>query len=420
MSRPLKWLVTVVVIAGAAALLIWLFLQQRGEMAKEQESERPIKVPPRVARVGGETVVTLDRDTQARIGLQTETLAAATLPPELAAYGTLIEDPSRSFVLRAPVAGTLRPAGGRGWPALGEDIDGGAIVAALEPRFTPVEQVDLSSRLAAARADVAAATASVSAARASYDRTKILNAENKNASDRALQEADARLRGEEARLAAARQTVQLIQSSLSSPSGSAGARPLRVERAGQVVEILAQPGEAVESGQPILRLAGFDRLLARVDVPAGSAVPGPVSGARIVPFGREDRPLDGERVALAAAVDPKFQGQSFLFAVSASGLSLRPGAAVTAYLRLPGEPQHGVFLPPSSVVHYAGKAWAYVQTAADKFSRREADADRPTARGLFTITGWKAGDRVVTAGAQVLLSEELKSQIQLGEEGEPE
>ena len=36
-----------------------------------------------------------------------------------------------------------------------------------------------------------------------------------------------------------------------------------VARAGEVVEVLAKPGEALESGQSILRVARFDTMLAR-------------------------------------------------------------------------------------------------------------------------------------------------------------
>ncbi len=49
---------------------------------------------------------------------------------------------------------------------------------------------------------------------------------------------------------------------------------------GQVVEVLAQPGEAVESGQTVLRLCRFDRLLAKVDLQPGRSAVMPVARAR--------------------------------------------------------------------------------------------------------------------------------------------
>ena len=52
------------------------------------------------------------------------------------------------------------------------------------------------------------------------------------------------------------------------------------------------------------------------------------------------------------------------------------------------------------------------------FVRREIQATQPTDDGWFVSNGVKAGERVVASGAQLLLSEELKSQIQVGDEAE--
>ena len=39
-----------------------------------------------------------------------------------------------------------------------------------------------------------------------------------------------------------------------------------------MVEVSARPGEAVESGQILIRVAGFNRLLARLYVPLGQTI----------------------------------------------------------------------------------------------------------------------------------------------------
>jgi hypothetical protein len=54
-----------------------------------------------------------------------------------------------------------------------------------------------------------------------------------------------------------------------------------------------------------------------------------------------------------------------------------------------------------------------VQIAPAQFERRQLMATSTAARGHFVTSGFAAGDRVVVAGAQALLSEELKSQIQV-------
>jgi multidrug efflux pump subunit AcrA (membrane-fusion protein) len=186
---------------------------------------------------------------------------------------------------------------------------------------------------------------------------------------------------------------------------------LSVDRGGEVVELPVQPGETIESGQPVLRVARFDRLLARVAIPPGVRVPAEVRSARILPMGREERVLRGDRVSLVAS-DPQLPGDTLLFSVETGDQQLRPGMAFTAYLVLPGELRKGVILPRSAIVRQEGELWAYVRTADDKFTRREVEHATPVDAGWFVTSGFKAGENVVVAGAQMLLSEELKAKIQ--------
>jgi multidrug efflux pump subunit AcrA (membrane-fusion protein) len=288
-------------------------------------------------------------------------------------------------------------------------------VGVIDPRLLPAERVTLGDRLKVAEADIEAGKASLAAAQAALDRARLLNADDKNVSDRAVQDAQVRVAAEKAHLTAATESASLIESSLS-PADSTAA-PLELARGGEVVEVLVHPGESVESGQPILRVTRFDRLLARLDVPAGQMIAPGVTAATILPLGREEHPIRGERVALAASVDPKTQGQPFLFRVSDPSLMLRPGLSLTAYLELPGPARSGVVLPGPAVVWQSGKAWIYVQTGAEQFARRLVVLEEPAGPGWFT-SSVHPGDRIVTVGAQALLSEEFKSQIEVGEEGE--
>lgn len=418
MTRVVKWMLAIVAGVGLIGLAVFAFVRSRGEVAREQEREEPVKTPARISRgASGEVIVTLDDETQARIGLKTEITRLETVYPEMPAYGRLQEDPGASFVVRAPVAGVLRSAAAQDWPRLGETLSDGLSFGIVEPRLVPFERVDVGNRLTNAQADVEAAQANVDASRAEYERLKGLNV-NKNVSDRAVQEAEARLKGDQARLDAARKNVAQFEAAAKAQAGGAGPVALTT-RGGEVVEVFAHPNEAVESGQQVLRVARYDSMLARVDLPAGESADPNISFARIVPVGHEDREVRGERVSLASTVDPRTLGQGYLFRVTGLGSILRPGAAVTAYLQARGKPVSGIVIPQSAVIRAAGKTWVYRQTADDQFSRVEVNPNRTAARGLLVTRGASAGDRIVTVGAQVLLSEEQKSQIQVLEDTEP-
>ncbi len=76
-----------------------------------------------------------------------------------------------------------------------------------------------------------------------------------------------------------------------------------------------------------------------------------------------------------------------------------------------GKLSDGVIIPHTAIIWYAGKSWVYKKTADDKFSRIPVTTDAEVENGWFHQGKLKAGDQVVTSGAQLLLSEEFKSQI---------
>ncbi len=302
----------------------------------------------------------------------------------------------------------LRALPGRGWPGLGESLAEGTAVGTLEARLLPPERADLSSRLAAARAERDAASATLAAARAAHDRARSLNAQDKSVSDRAVEEAQARVKSEEARLRGAEEAATGVEWALRAASASATLPPLVVERGGEVIAVEARPGEAVEAGQTLLRIGRFDRMLARVQVPVGQIPPPPPWTARVSVLGLEDRPLRGEWMALAAG-ERDAAGTILLLRVENEGLPLRPGRAVVAWLPLPGPARKGIVVPRSAVVRFDGQAWAYVRTAEGRFTRREVALDAPVEEGWFVEAPLAPGEEAVVAGAQALLSEEARS-----------
>ncbi|MBN1489678.1 MAG: efflux RND transporter periplasmic adaptor subunit [Phycisphaerae bacterium] len=421
MKRLLSWLLTAVLFAAVGGLCVWTFMaaHEEGGGEPEEVTESEAASGPVVFHdEAGNVVVTFDHEMQERTGIEVKPLQAASHQPEAMAFGTLEEDPSRSFALRSPLPGIVRIADGARWPALGDTLEDNAVVGGLEPRLGPVERADLAARLATARADVDEATASLEALRASYERKRTLHAENKSVSDQVLQEAEASVKSEEARLQGAEATVHILQSFVGVTTQPADTAPLTVTTGGEVAAVFAQPGEAVESGQPLLRVSRFDRLLARVSLPAGEISGAGIMAARIVVTGREDAPLEAKRVARAAMADAVTGGESLLFAVSEGDFSLQPGMTVAAYLQLPGAPETGVSVPRSAVVRLTGRAWVYVRTGNDTFTRQEVPVDVLTPEGWFVAEGLGPDDSVVVRGAQNLLSEEIKHQTVGGEEEE--
>jgi hypothetical protein len=406
LSVPIAGVVICLLIAGGA---IWSYLGHRAEIEADMKGEDAIKNASMVVSANGEAVVKFDDETQKRMGIRTAAVVPTSKLASVTAYGFLAEDPALAFVVRAPASGSIEAAS---WPDVGESLADGAQLGAIEPRIAPADRASLTDRLATAQADAESARANIASATAELNRVRALNADDKNASDRAVEEAESRLAAEQAHLKGATGSIAALNAALADGSARGSAAfPMIVAKGGIVTEVTAHPGESVDIGQQVLRVARYDSILARVTVPAGLSVTGEPR-ATLVVIGHEKTPYRGERVGIAPQVDPRLQGQTFVFRIRDPHAGLRAGQSVTAYLDNPGSRRAGVIVPRGAIVWHQGRSWAYVQTAEDSFARRAVDLEEPAGGGWFTRS-LKPGDKVVTTGVQTLLSEEFKSQIQV-------
>ncbi|HWM68258.1 MAG TPA: hypothetical protein VNO35_16830 [Steroidobacteraceae bacterium] len=160
-------------------------------------------------------------------------------------------------------------------------------------------------------------------------------------------------------------------------------------------------------------LASQDRVIVRVELPVGEGPSAQPQGARLTSLSEPGKAIEAEFLGRAPATDPQLQGQGFLFLTRDNALNLAPGAAVSASLELGGEALRGVFLPDLALVRNDTQTWIYVQKDPTIFTRTLVALRSPLPGGWLVTQRLRASDRVVTQGAQVLLSEELKPQTSL-------
>jgi biotin carboxyl carrier protein len=372
----------------------------------------------------GESMVVLSQEAREAAGIETASPKAATVAPEVAAIGVLLADPALGATLRAPLPGTIVAGKDGGWPAVGARVAAQAPIGMLAPRTPPLttaEVADLASRLALARGEEKSLQAELDAANAALKRARELNQLDKGVSDQAVEAAVAAATGAEARLAAAKASAAIFEKAASA-AGTVQLEPLPLlaPRDGEVTAVLAQPGENVEAGAALLRIADFRELLAEVRLPAGAAAPPAATKARVVVNGAGARApvrsLDASVVGLApevGAVAPALR-----LRVSDPTGALRPGLGVTAYLAIGGEPASALAVPAAAVLRYAGRTWVYVEVEDGRFTRRAVTVARVegdlalvtreagAAGKAGAAAGLESGSKIVTTGATVLLSQE--------------
>jgi hypothetical protein len=311
-----------------------------------------------------------------------------------------VKAPSRVEVVRGASVVTLDEAARQqSGVALGklEAVTHRREVRAFGTVLDTQELTDLRGSLLTATAQLAKAKAALEVTRNEFERQRTLRQQNQNVSEKALQTAEGALRGEEANVAVAEAALNTAQASARQRWGAVVAQWLAAD--------------APELGA----LQRQEQVLVQISAPSGATLPAAPDTATLQ--AADGAPIVAKLVSPAPRTDPKIQGRAFFYLAPVKDGALPPGRNVAAALPL-GEPVPGVRAPDTAVVWLHGKAWAYAQTEPDRFARREVSTEQPADGGWFQPATFSKGEPFVLQGAQVLLSEEFRAQILIGEEAE--
>jgi len=350
--RLFRILVTVAVIGGLGALVVWGFRAGRGEAALEAQRESPVKAPLRVSFDNhGEPVVTLDAKTQKQSGVEVITPAPRQYTDQVRAYGMVL------------------------------DLD---------------KLVTLDNNYVVAVAQLQTAQAKIVASKAAFERAQSLS-KDKVTTLAQLQAAEATFRIDQAGVATAEAQVKTLKATALQEWGTAIGKAI------------------VETGPLVTRLIERQTFLLQITLPPSTSITPPPTAT--VQFGSSAAHQQVQFVSPATQTDPKIQGLSFYYVADASS-NLLPGMNVLAFLAS-GSPIDGIDIPASAVVWWTGRAWVYLRTGADTFARHQIPTEVPAPGGGFIVPVVSLPQPVpelVAQGAQMLLSEEFRAQIQVGED----
>jgi hypothetical protein len=260
--------------------------------------------------------------------------------------------------------------------------------ASLPPEIKCYGRVLDASPLIALLSGVATGRAALDASAKDYERVKALFTQGENASARAMEAAEAATKRDKIALQSAE---------------------------AQLVASWGQPmAEHPDLAGLVQSLSTLQNVVVRLDLPAGETTAETPRSGRLVLTGSGE-PISASFLGRPTATDPQVQGQGFLFLATNSAARLTPGQTLVGFLEMPGQALAGVNVPERAIVRASERAWVYVQTGVTNFVRRDLALEHPVAEGWFVTGGVRPDERVVTTGAQVLLSEERKSEIKVGD-----
>ncbi len=164
MSKLAKWLVGILIAVAVVSVALVVFTAARPGDKDEEDQEESVKTPSHVSVENGKTVITLDQQTQGLEGIRVAPVTQASMRAEL--RGTAV-------LLAVSDLATLRNS-----------------YVAARTKFER-DQVDLN------------------VSRSQYERTKSLYEQNQNMSLKAMQDAEATYRNNQAQVSADEQEAKL-------------------------------------------------------------------------------------------------------------------------------------------------------------------------------------------------------------------
>lgn len=268
--------------------------------------------------------------------------------------------------------------------------DGAATVPVFATVVDTTRLTDLANAWAVGAAQVTAARARAEASKASLARARLLYADAQNASLAQLQAAQATYAADRA-----------------------GAEAAQAQAATALASARQEFGPTLKPGSALVdAIVNRRSLLLQVALPLDAGAPPPT----LVVEGDGGVRASARLIGAAARADPRVPGRGAYYAVSGSS-GLVPGMSVTAQLAT-GGPIQGATVPASAIVSWQGRNWIYRRRGDGAFVRVAISTGQRDQTGNYTVHDLAPGTLIVTRGAQLLLSEELKGQAPTDGDGD--
>lgn len=360
-----KLLIIIGLQAFLIILLFWILMFNSKDEFEDYQSkqEEEIESPSRVSTIEGINTVTLPLATQINSGIQTAKVLSTSFQGEIKSFGNVV--------------------------AIDQLIDGKATYLNLQSNLNLARVGSLQKNQ-------------------QYQRLKTLNADDKNVSDLALQEALAALQADTANITAIGLQLKNLQTNLQLRWGKA----------------LAKIAFSENVPPHLANLLNKNNVLIQISLPLNTAPPAQDSIVNITPLTESSAPIQATYVSPAATSDSNGFGNTFYYSAPAD--SLRIGMRVNVEVRAHADDtRNGAIIPSNAVVWYAGKPWAYFKEPQITHEKQSAQAKKtvknqsslfvrkPISTDIEINAGWfnqgiEPETEIVVSGAQLLLSEEFK------------
>ncbi|MGE5491654.1 MAG: efflux RND transporter periplasmic adaptor subunit [Actinomycetota bacterium] len=274
---------------------------------------------------------------------------------------------------------------------VGQTIQPGQPLARLDP-------ADLELSASAARAQLAAADSDLNFAKAEYERYQGLRAKNFVS--------QAALEGKEATWRAARGRMEAATAQAGLARNQSAYATLTADAAGVISAVLAEPGQVVAAGQPVLRLARPGEMEVAISVPENRVAElKTAENIRIALWAEGSRTYGGRIREIAPMADPVTRTYAVRVTLLEPDADVRLGMTANVLLGRKGTSSVSV-VPATAVFQQDGKPAVWIVGADNTLALRPIEVAQFREDGALVTGGLKVGERIVSAGVHKVVAGE--------------
>ena len=348
MTKKSLWIIAIQTLVIIALFWVLVFYGRDEYEALQAADEEAVETLSRVIEQSGLQMVQLNLAAQKNSGISVQPLSAYTYQGSIKALGTVI---------------SIQPL------------------------------IDYNSQYQQLKAQLSLAESALPNHQLQYQRYKQLNEDDKNVSDKVVQEAYALVVNDQTQIRATQSQLKALEDTMIAQWGKA------------LAAMITHP----QSSSELQELLHQQRVLVQVSYPLAVKNVASQPVIHLSPIHDQIEPIAAHYVSQSIQTDVSNIGKTYFYSAPAD--YLRIGMRVNVASEQSGNNQHqGVSVPNNAIVWHAGLAWVYVKSKPDTFLRKPVSVATEIDGGWFDDS-LQPGTEVVTRGAQLLLSEEFKFQI---------
>jgi len=340
--------------------------------------------------------------------LQTTEVVEATAAPGIVALGHVRTRAGGESEILSPFAGRL--AGESALLKVGDAVAKGQHIADVEEQFVASEKLQMATATIQFEAEVQHAQQELDLKRTELGRAQQLY-DGGAIPLKQLQAAELDVKQAQTKIDAARRSKEQYDAAQSAANSQPRRAAITAPISGVVLSVDATMGQQVDANKRLLTIADLSTVWVEAavherDLPKVAAA----KEAEIVIPSSGEKALTGRLVTVGNLVDPQNRTIPMIFAVENPAKTLKIGMYIEAHIPT-GVPAKALLVPASAVLSDQNGDSVYVQIQPGVYRLRTVRLGARKGDLVAIASGLQRGEKVVSVGAESLLSESRKAEI---------